>query len=70
MLRKQILCLFFNDLFIFTTDSVPKFRFTLMNKINTRKVKIFSVPAKKCFPATYVAIGGVDTLDFIAQGIG
>ena len=41
-----------------------------MNKINTRKVKIFSMPAKKGFPASYVAVGGVYTLDFIAQRIG
>ena len=64
-----MLCLFFNDLFILTANSVPKFRFTLMNEINTGKVKIFCVPAKKGFPASHVAVGGVDTLDFVAQRI-
>jgi len=67
MFRKKASCFFFNDMLVIITNSIPKFWFTLMNKVYSGKVKILSMPAEESFPATNITVGCVDSLDFVAK---
>ena len=69
MLREQSLSLFFDDVFVLRANCIPKFRFSLMNKVDPGKIKIFSMPTKESLPTANVAVGSVNSLDLVAKGI-
>lgn len=69
MLREKPYCFLLDDLFILVIDRVPKLRLTLMDEIDPRKVKVFSMPAKEGFPAAHVAVRSIDSFHLGLKGI-
>ena len=70
MLRKQSLSLLLYDLLVLATNCIPKFRFSLVNKVDPRQIQILSMPAEESLPTSHVAIWSVDALDLVAERIG
>ena len=63
--REQLLGLSLNNLFILVVDSIPKFWFSFMNKVNTWQIKVFSMPTKESLPAPEVNVRSVYTFNLI-----
>lgn len=69
MLREKPHCFLLDDLLVLVIDCVPKLRFPLMDEIDPRKVKVFSVPAEEGFPASHVAVRCIYSFDLGLKGI-
>jgi len=69
MFWEYFLSLPLDNVLVLMIYSIPKFRFTLVDQIYTRKIKVLCMPAEESFPTTNIAVRSVNALHSVGKGI-
>lgn len=50
-------------------NGIPKFGFSLVNKVYSWEIEVLGVPAEEGFPAAQVAVGSVNAFHFVGKRV-